>query len=85
MIFILTLFKVAYCCLGTTRAKSGAKGFVRVDKDYVFESAKLLKESGCEHFHLVSSAGAAKSSPFLYTKTKGRYPYSQNGISELIF
>ena len=27
----------AFCCLGTTRAKAGAEGFVRVDHDYVLE------------------------------------------------
>ncbi|XP_068248417.1 oxidoreductase HTATIP2-like [Palaemon carinicauda] len=63
--------QVGYCCLGTTRGKAGAKGFVRVDRDYVTESAKLLKDGGCSHFHLISSQGANKNSNFLYTKTKG--------------
>ena len=63
---------MAYCCLGTTRGKSGASGFVKVDKDYVYESARILRDLGCNHFHLVSSTGASKSSPFLYTKTKGK-------------
>ena len=49
---------MAFCCLGTTRAKAGAEGFVKVDFDYVVNSAKLLKENGkCTDFHLVSSAG----------------------------
>ena len=49
---------VGFCCLGTTRAKSGKEGFIKVDYDYVLESAKILKESGkCTDFHLVSSQG----------------------------
>ena len=48
--------EVAFCCLGTTRGKSGADGFVKVDYDYVVNSAKLLKENGvCKDYHLVSS------------------------------
>ena len=49
---------IAFCCLGTTRAKAGKEGFVKVDYDYVVNSAKLLKENGkCTDFHLVSSWG----------------------------
>lgn len=63
---------VGYCCLGTTRARAGADGFVRVDHDYVLKSAELAKAGGCSHFHLQSSRGADKSSSFLYLKTKGQ-------------
>ncbi|KAK8738562.1 hypothetical protein OTU49_003938 [Cherax quadricarinatus] len=63
--------QVAYCCLGTTRAKAGAKGFVQVDRDYVSHAARLLREAGCSHFHLVTAANANKNSFFLYSKTKG--------------
>ena len=61
----------AFICLGTTRAKAGADGFVKVwmqletfssrmfkiqvDYDYVVESSKLLHNSGCPDLHLVSS------------------------------
>ena len=62
---------VVYCCLGTTRGKSGAEGFRKVDYDYIVESAKISKKNGCKHFHLVSSAGADKNSMLLYPKTKG--------------
>ncbi|XP_063604307.1 oxidoreductase HTATIP2-like isoform X2 [Penaeus indicus] len=74
--------QVAYSCLGTTRGKAGAKGFVRVDRDYVYGAAKLLKDSGCSHFHLVSSTGANKNSHFLYQKTKGEV---ENMVTELNF
>ena len=64
-------FDVGYCCLGTTKAKSGAEGFFKVDHDYVVGAAKLAKQGGCKQFHLVSSAGANKNSWFLYPRTKG--------------
>ncbi|XP_062248304.1 oxidoreductase HTATIP2 isoform X2 [Platichthys flesus] len=63
---------VGYCCLGTTRAKSGADGFIRVDHDYVLKSAELAKAGGCSQFHLESSRGADKTSSLLYLKVKGQ-------------
>ncbi|KAJ7317592.1 hypothetical protein JRQ81_003754 [Phrynocephalus forsythii] len=62
---------VGFCCLGTTRAKAGADGFVRVDRDYVEHAAKLAKAGGCRHFVLQSSKGADSSSSFLYLRVKG--------------
>ncbi|XP_043829445.1 oxidoreductase HTATIP2 [Dromiciops gliroides] len=62
---------VGFCCLGTTRSKAGADGFVRVDRDYVLKSAELAKAGGCKHFNLLSSKGADKSSSFLYLQVKG--------------
>ncbi|ELU12853.1 hypothetical protein CAPTEDRAFT_91899 [Capitella teleta] len=61
-----------FCLLGTTRGKAGADGFYKVDHDYVVGVAKLAKEGGCSHFHLMSSMGANKSSANLYAKTKGQ-------------
>ncbi|XP_053490515.1 oxidoreductase HTATIP2 [Ictalurus furcatus] len=63
---------VGYCCLGTTKAKAGTEGFIRVDHDYVLKSAELAKAGGCTHFHLESSKGADKTSSFLYLNTKGK-------------
>ncbi|KAK7098841.1 oxidoreductase HTATIP2-like [Littorina saxatilis] len=63
---------IGFCCLGTTKAKSGAKGFVKVDNDYVLNSASIAKDEGCKHFSLVSSMGADKNSSFLYPRTKGQ-------------
>ena len=49
---------LAFVCLGTTRAKSGADGFVKVDHDYIVNTAKILKKHGrCKNYHLVSSTG----------------------------
>lgn len=63
---------VGYCCLGTTKAKAGTDGFIRVDHDYVLKSAELAKAGGCTQFHLESSRGADKNSSFLYLKVKGQ-------------
>ena len=65
-------FDAGFCCLGTTRGKAGADGFVKVDHDYVVGSAKLALKGGTKQFHLVSSTGANKNSMFLYPKTKGQ-------------
>ena len=62
---------VAFCCLGTTRGKAGKDGFVKVDFDYVVNSAKILKESGSvKQFHLLTSKGSDPNSFFLYPATK---------------
>ena len=63
---------VGFCCLGTTRGKSGSSGFYKVDHDYVMNTAKVAKNAGCKHFSLCSSQGANKNSWFLYMKTKGQ-------------
>ncbi|KAJ2556019.1 Oxidoreductase htatip2 [Coemansia sp. RSA 1933] len=62
----------AFCCLGTTRSKSGADGFYKVDHDYVVDSAKACKAANVEHYSICSSSGANKDSMFLYMKTKGQ-------------
>lgn len=71
-----------FCLLGTTKGKSGAEGFVKVDKDYVENVATISKEVGVEHFHLMTSAGASAKSPFLYPSTKGKV---ENFCKELEF
>lgn len=64
-------FDVGFCCLGTTKGKSGADGFVRVDRDYVVQAAQLAKQEGCKQFHLLTAQGSNKNSWFLYPRTKG--------------
>ena len=55
---------MAFSCLGTTRAKVGADGFVKVDYNYIVNAAKILKEHGqCKGFHLVTSSG--RNIPFI--------------------
>lgn len=63
---------VGFCCIGTTKAKAGASGFVRVDHDYVLNAASLAKEEGCRHFSVISTMSANKNSSMLYTRTKGQ-------------
>lgn len=62
----------AFCCLGTTRGKAGKEGFIKVDYDYVLNSAKHLKHCNCNAFHLLTSKGSNKNSWFLYPQTKGQ-------------
>ncbi|XP_045175092.2 oxidoreductase HTATIP2-like isoform X1 [Mercenaria mercenaria] len=62
---------VGFCCMGTTRGKGGAAHFVKVDRDYVVNSAKVAKDAGCSHFQVVTAYGADKNSSILYNKTKG--------------
>ncbi|CAF0838017.1 unnamed protein product [Adineta ricciae] len=73
---------VHFCCLGTTRGKAGAEGFRRVDYDYVVGAARLAKQEGCEHFHLVSSQGANENSYLLYPQVKGQ---SEAALSKMGF
>ncbi|CAM4568067.1 unnamed protein product [Lepidochelys olivacea] len=73
---------VGFCCFGTTKAKGGADGFVRVDQDYVCMSAESAKAGGCKHFLLVSSNGADKHSIFFILKIKGE---AEVKIEELNF
>lgn len=47
-------------------------GFVRVDRDYVAQSAELARAGGCKHFVLQSSQGANQHSLFLYLRVKVR-------------
>lgn len=63
---------VGYCCLGTTRGKSGKAGFIKVDHDYTMSVAEMAKSSGVSQFHYVSSQGANKNSWFLYPRIKGQ-------------
>ncbi|KAI3644392.1 hypothetical protein MP228_010556 [Amoeboaphelidium protococcarum] len=63
---------------GTTRAQAdSAEAFVKIDKDYVVNTAKLWKEQNSDKQQrqlkcfLLTSTGANPQSAFLYPKTKG--------------
>lgn len=63
---------MAFCALGTTRAKAGsAEAFRKVDLELVTEFARHARARGARVFALVSSAGAHARSPLLYPRTKG--------------
>ena len=65
-------FTHGYSTLGTTRKDAGsAEAFKKVDLTYNVNSAKLMKQGGTRHMHLVSSQGANANGWLLYTKTKG--------------
>jgi len=61
-----------FICLGTTRAKAGKDGFIKVDFDYSFNAAKFAAMNGANQLLLVSSVGADANSFLLYSKTKGQ-------------
>jgi uncharacterized protein YbjT (DUF2867 family) len=61
-----------FCCLGTTINKVKTKeAFVKIDRDYVTELAKLAERSVCKKFIVVSSIGAYLKSRNFYLRTKG--------------
>ncbi|CAB4386888.1 NAD(P)-binding protein [Rhizophagus irregularis] len=68
-------YDTVFCTLGTTRADAGSvENFVKIDKDYVINAAKLIRQQNPSedlHFLYCSSAGANPKSSFLYMKTKG--------------
>jgi len=61
-----------FICLGTTRAKAGREGFIKVDFDYSFQAAKYAVMNGANQLILISSVGADAQSFLLYSKTKGQ-------------
>ncbi|KAI8330428.1 hypothetical protein BC941DRAFT_485546 [Chlamydoabsidia padenii] len=75
-----------YCCLGTTKKDAGsAEKFVKIDQDYVVNSAQIIAEENpvetktsetspksSVHFLYCSSQGADKDSWFTYMKSKGQ-------------
>jgi len=61
-----------FICLGTTKAKAGRDGFIKVDFDYSFSAAKYAAMNGANQLLLVSSVGADTNSFLLYPKTKGQ-------------
>lgn len=71
-----------YCCLGTTMKKAGSKEtFIKIDKEYPIQFAKLVSESPeFESFHLVTAAGAKSSSPLFYNQIKGEV---EDSVKEL--
>ncbi|KAH9494999.1 Oxidoreductase htatip2 [Bulinus truncatus] len=79
---VFTDIDYGFCCLGTTRSSVGREGFIKVDRDYVLNSAEVAKSQGCKHFSLVSSMGSNKNSWFLYPKIKGEVEHT---LSEMNF
>ncbi|KAK3102513.1 hypothetical protein FSP39_011893 [Pinctada imbricata] len=72
---------VGFCTLGTTRGKAGKDGFVKVDKGYTLNVARIAKENGCKHFSYCSSNGANAKSWFLYMRIKGEVEEALKGMN----
>ncbi len=61
-----------FCCLGTTIKKAGSQeAFRRVDYQYPFDAARVLRRTGTEQFLLVSALGADPTSSIFYNRVKG--------------
>jgi len=71
----------AICTLGTTMRRAGSReAFLKVDHDYVVESARLARRHGARSFALVTALGASTNSPFFYPRVKGEVERSVEAI-----
>ncbi len=62
----------AVCTLGVGESSKVPKEeFIRIDKTAVLKFAKVCKEKGVNHFHLLSSIGSNSGSMNYYLRTKG--------------
>lgn len=65
-------YDIAICTLGVGEpSKISKKDFIAIDKTAVLKFAKVCKEKGVQHFHLLSSIGVSSSSWNYYMRTKG--------------
>ena len=71
----------AYCCLGTTRAKSGSDAaYLAVDRDLTVAFARAAKAARARRFGLVTSVGSDARSRSLYLRTKGQVEAFASGM-----
>ena len=75
---------MAFCCLGTTRGQAGKEGFIKVEYDYVINSAKILKDAKCKDFHLISSTGMYSFEDFCYKKCQKLCVFENEIMSALL-
>ena len=66
-------YEIAICTLGVGEpSKISKKDFIAIDKTAVLNFAKVCKEKGVKHFHLLSSIGVSSSNSWnYYMRTKG--------------
>lgn len=65
-------FNTAICTLGVGESSKVPKEeFIRIDKTAVLKFARVCKDNGVKHFHLLSSIGSNSSSWNYYLRTKG--------------
>jgi uncharacterized protein YbjT (DUF2867 family) len=68
----LPALTAVFCALGSTIRKAGSRtAFHRIDHDYPLNVARIAAKQGARQFSLVSSVGAASSSPNFYLRVKG--------------
>lgn len=61
-----------FCCLGTTIKKAGSReNFIRVDRDYTVEAAKIALRNGMKRVLVVTALGANPASRIFYNRVKG--------------
>ncbi|TSD64742.1 NAD-dependent epimerase/dehydratase family protein [Inquilinus sp. KBS0705] len=61
-----------FSCMGTTKGQTPDEvQYIKIDHDYPLQLAKIAKQNGVKHFHLVSSIGADAKSSLFYTRLKG--------------
>ena len=71
----------AYCCLGTTIKQAGSEdAFRAVDFDAVLAFATAASLAGVKRFAVVSSLGANRRSPNLYSRVKGEMEVALVGM-----
>jgi uncharacterized protein YbjT (DUF2867 family) len=71
----------AYCCLGTTIKQAGSEtAFRAVDFDAVLAFANAASLAGVKRFAVVSSLGANRRSPNLYSRVKGEMEVALIGL-----
>lgn len=63
---------VAFCCIGTTAAKTKDRAvYKQIDFGIPVKAAALCKENGIDTFVVVSAIGADAKSAIFYNRTKG--------------
>jgi uncharacterized protein YbjT (DUF2867 family) len=71
----------AYCCMGTTIKQAGSEAAFRaVDFDAVLAFATAASLAGVKRFAVVSSLGANRRSPNLYSRVKGEMEVALVGM-----
>lgn len=64
---------VVVSCLGTTIKTAGSKeAFLKVDYDYVINSAKIAYEKGVKKYLVISAMGVDENSFIFYNQVKGK-------------
>jgi uncharacterized protein YbjT (DUF2867 family) len=64
---------VVVSCLGTTIKTAGSKeAFLKVDYDYVINSAKIAYEKGVKKYLVISAMGVDENSFIFYNHVKGK-------------